>query len=163
MNRPPTAEMRIAERLFSSDSRTQSGLNNAAHADRMPSAAPALPLFAGETWAEERARVAVSRNANISGKLSYQGPVRIDGRLRGDVTSTEVIVISETGLVEGKVRALRVVILGSLVGEVAGAETVVLGPSAQAKGKIQAERLTVYEGAKLEADIAVGHMHPYQA
>jgi len=129
----------------------------------MPPPAPALPLVIGEMWAEERTRVAVSRNANISGKLSYQGPVRIDGKLKGEVTSTEVIVISETGSVEGRVRAPRVLVLGSLAGEIAGAETVVLGPSAHAKGRIQAARLTVCEGARLEADIAVGEIHPYQS
>jgi len=163
MNRPPTAEMRIAERFFTPGSRLQPIYNGTAHADTMPPPAPALPLVLGEMWSEERARVAVSRNSNIAGKLSYQGPVRIDGKLRGEVTSTEVIVISETATVEGKVRAPRVLVLGSLSGEVVGAQTVVLGPSAHAKGRIQAERLTVCEGARLEADIAVGEAHSYQS
>jgi cytoskeletal protein CcmA (bactofilin family) len=156
--------MRIAERFFGPGSRTQPILNGTTHAaDAIQPPAVALPLVLGEMWSEERARVAVSRNSSIVGKLSYQGPVRIDGKLRGEVTSTEVIVISETATVEGKVRAPRVLVLGSLAGEVAGAETVIIGPSAHAKGKIQAERLTVCEGARVEADIAVGESYPYRS
>jgi len=119
--------------------------------------APVLPPIAGEMWNEERTRVAVSRNSNVSGKLSFQGPVRIDGKLRGELTSTEVVVISETASVDGRVRAPRVLLLGSLEGEVTGAKTVVMGPSSRAKGRIEAERLTVCEGARLEADLTVGH------
>jgi len=114
-------------------------------------------------WAEERTRIAVSKNSNISGKLSYQGPVRIDGKLRGEVTSTEVIVISESASVDGRVRAPRILLLGSLEGEVSGAECVVLGPSARAKGRIQSERLTVCEGARVEADLAVGYPRAHEA
>src|SRR5271165_2181479 len=81
IDRPPTAAMRIAERFFSPGSRTQPILNGAAHAADaiQPHTAAALPLALGEMWSEERARVAVSRNSSIAGKLSYQGPVRIDG------------------------------------------------------------------------------------
>jgi cytoskeletal protein CcmA (bactofilin family) len=120
-------------------------------------------MVTGEMWPEDRARVAVSRNSNISGKLSYQGPVRIDGKLRGEVTSTDVILISETASVEGRIRAPRVLVLGVLTGEIVQAETVILGPSAHVKGRIQSERLTVCEGAELEGDIAVGDAHRYQA
>jgi cytoskeletal protein CcmA (bactofilin family) len=134
-----------------------------ASADRPLSPAPALPPIIGEMWAEDRARVAVNRNSTISGKLSYQGPVRIEGKLRGEVTSTDVIVVSEAGSVEGRLRAPRILLLGSLVGEVAGAETLVIGPAAYAKGRIQAERLTVCEGARLDADIAVGDPHSYES
>ena len=155
--------MRIAERFFSPGSRSQPIVNGTSLADAMPPPAPSLPLVLGETWTEDRARVAVSRNSSIAGKLSYQGPVRIDGNLRGEVTSTEVIVISQTATVEAKVRAPRVLVLGSLAGEVAGAETVVIGPSAHAKGRIQAQRLTVCEGARVEANMAIGEAYPYKS
>jgi cytoskeletal protein CcmA (bactofilin family) len=155
--------MRIAERFFNPEPRTQPTFNGTVQADLQQPPSPVLPLIPDDLWAGERTRVAVSRNSTISGKLSYQGPVRIDGKLRGEVTSTEVIVISESASVEGKVRAPKILLLGSLEGEVAGAETLVLGPASHARGRIQAERLTVCEGARLEGDIAVGDNHPYHA
>src|ERR1700679_1478182 len=88
ITRPPTAIMRITDRFFSPISRPQTVFNASRHIDALPLPAAALPPVIGEMWAEERTRIAVSRNSNISGKLSYQGPVRIDGRLRGEVTST---------------------------------------------------------------------------
>ncbi|HEX4209329.1 MAG TPA: polymer-forming cytoskeletal protein [Candidatus Binataceae bacterium] len=152
------ATMRITDRFFHPGSRTQQPvLDLSSRRDGAPKPSSPLPPIIGEMWAEEHTRIAVSKNAHISGKLSYQGPVRIDGNLHGEVTSTEVIVISESGSVDWRVRAPRILVLGSFEGEVSGAETVVLGPSARAKGRIQSERLTICEGARVEADLAVGH------
>jgi cytoskeletal protein CcmA (bactofilin family) len=153
------AAMRITDRFFHPESRTQTTFNSCFDSDARPLPSVSLPPDIATVWAEERTRVAVNKNSNISGKLSYQGPVRIDGRLRGEVTSTEVIVISESASVEGRIRAPRVLLLGSFEGEVWGAETVVLGASARAKGRIQSKRLTVCEGARVEADLIVGHSH----
>src|SRR5690348_3850579 len=69
-------------------------------------------------WIAERTRVAVGANANISGKLVFHEPVRIEGRFRGEVSSVDLVVISEFGLIEGRVRAPRMVVLGELRGEV---------------------------------------------
>ncbi|MGH7933261.1 MAG: bactofilin family protein [Candidatus Binataceae bacterium] len=110
----------------------------------------------GQAWVEERTRVAVSRNVNVSGKLIFQEPVRIEGRFRGEVSSSELVVISDEGTVEGRVRTPRVLILGELHGDIAGAKSVVLGPHARVNGQIETQSLTVCEGARLDGDLRVG-------
>ncbi len=112
-----------------------------------------LPHTPGQAWIEERTRVAVGRGINVSGRLVFQEPVRIEGRFRGEVSSSELVVISEQASVEGKVRTLRVLILGELTGDVVGAKSAVLGPRARVTGNIECEALTVCEGAKLEGDV----------
>lgn len=116
----------------------------------------ALPLAPGQAWIEERTRVAVSRNINVSGKLVFQEPVRIEGNFRGEVSSSDLVVITEGGLVEGRIKTPRLLVLGSLRGDIAGSKSVVLGPRSHVKGRIEAERLTVCEGARLEGDLVVG-------
>src|SRR6267378_6593954 len=64
-----------------------------------------IPHDAGTAWAEERTRVAVGHNVNVSGKLIFTEPVRIEGRFRGEVRSVDLVVIAEAGSVEGKVTA----------------------------------------------------------
>ena len=121
-----------------------------------PQPAPVLPHTPGEAWIEERTRVAVGRGINVSGRLVFQEPVRIEGRFRGEVSSSELVVISEQASVEGKVRTPRVLVLGELTGDVVGAKSAVLGPRARVKGNIRCETLTVCEGAQLEGDISTG-------
>lgn len=115
-----------------------------------------MPLVPARTWIEERTRVAVSRNINVSGKLVFQEPVRIEGNFRGEVSSSDLVVISEEGAIDGLVKTPRLLILGELRGEAIGSKTVVLGPRARVKGRIEADRLTVCEGARLDCDLKVG-------
>lgn len=115
--------------------------------------AAGLPNIPGQAWIEERTRVAVGRGINVSGRLVFQEPVRIEGRFKGEVSSSELVVITEQASVEGRVRTPRVLILGELNGEVVGAKSAVLGPRARVKANIESETLTVCEGASLEGDI----------
>jgi cytoskeletal protein CcmA (bactofilin family) len=117
--------------------------------------AATLPHTPGQAWVEERTRVAVSRNVNVSGRLIFQEPVRIEGHFRGEVSSSDLVVISEEGAVEGRVRTPRLLILGDLHGEIIGTKSIVLGPRARVEAKIEAESLTVCEGAVLEGDVRV--------
>lgn len=104
-------------------------------------------------WAEERTRVAVGRNVNVSGKLIFHEPVRIEGRFRGEVRSVELVVVGEDGMIEGKVFAPRLLIMGELRGDVVGCDRMVLGPRAKFFGNIQTRNLTVAEGAYLDGNV----------
>jgi cytoskeletal protein CcmA (bactofilin family) len=112
-----------------------------------------IPPDAGAAWAEARTRVAVGRNVNVSGKLIFHEPVRIEGRFKGEVRSVELVVIGEDGMVEGKVFAPRLLIMGELRGDVVGCDRVALGPRAKFFGKIETRTLTVAEGAYLEGNV----------
>jgi cytoskeletal protein CcmA (bactofilin family) len=112
-----------------------------------------IPQDAGVAWAEARTRVAVGRNVNVSGKLIFHEPIRIEGRFRGEVRSPELVVIGEDGMIEGKVFAPRILIMGELRGDVLGCDRVVLGPRAKFFGNIETRNLTVAEGAYFEGNV----------
>ena len=112
-----------------------------------------IPQDAGAAWAEARTRVAVGRNVNVSGKLIFHEPIRIEGRFRGEVRSPELVVIGEDGMIEGKVFAPRILIMGELRGDVVGCDRLVLGSRAKFFGNIETRTLTVAEGAYLEGNV----------
>src|ERR1035437_2954393 len=112
-----------------------------------------IPQDAGVAWAEQRTRVAVGRNVNVSGKLIFQQPVRIEGRFRGEDSSVELVVVGEDGMIEGKVFAPRLLLMGELRGDVVGCDRVVLGPRAKFFGNIETRNLTESEGAYLDGNI----------
>ncbi|HZP44783.1 MAG TPA: polymer-forming cytoskeletal protein [Candidatus Binataceae bacterium] len=121
----------------------------------MPTAVGA-PITPEQAWIEERTRVAVGRGVNVSGRLVFQEPVRIEGRFRGEVSSSELVVITEQASVEGRVRASRVLVLGELIGDVIGARSAIFGPRARVRGNVESDSLTVCEGASLDGDVRAG-------
>lgn len=114
-----------------------------------------MPLVPGQAWIEERTRVVVSRNINVAGRLIFQEAVRIEGRFRGDISSSELVVIAEGGCVEGRIRTPRVMILGELQGDILESKHTVLGPRARVAGKIETQSLTICEGALFDGDIRI--------
>jgi cytoskeletal protein CcmA (bactofilin family) len=132
------------------------GVNGSASGAHFGSGANASNSSAHPSWIEERARVAVNRNAKVAGHLVFQEPIRIEGHFRGEVSSSELVIISEDGSVGGRVRSPRLVVLGVLEGDITASKSVVLGPRSRFKGKIEADNLTICEGAYLNADLRIG-------
>ncbi len=122
----------------------------------MPTGQAEMPADIHPSWIEERARVAINRNVRVAGHLVFQEPIRIDGHFRGEVSSSDLVVISEDGSVGGSIRSPRLVVLGELEGDISASKSVVLGPRSRFKGKIEAGNVTVCEGAYLNGDLRIG-------
>ncbi|MGH7864443.1 MAG: bactofilin family protein [Candidatus Binataceae bacterium] len=128
--------------------------NHQGGGDSRAGSEPMVP-DAGERWFEERTRVAVGRNVTVAGKLIFQEPVRIEGRFRGEVSSTELVVVGQDATIEGRVRAPRLLVEGELRGDVEGSQRVVLGSRAKVYGNIEADVLRVCAGAHVDGHLRV--------
>jgi cytoskeletal protein CcmA (bactofilin family) len=63
----------------------------------------------------------VGRGTNVSGDVSFEGGMHVDGKVSGNVSAPEgehTLVLSEVGRVEGEVRVPTVVINGEVHGDV---------------------------------------------
>jgi cytoskeletal protein CcmA (bactofilin family) len=142
----------MAVRSFTDDPAGGSGrLSALSGAETFQSGSPDSPF----AWnaAIERARVAIARSANVSGRLVFGEAVRIDGNFKGEVRSNDLVVIGDASVVEGKVFAPRLVVMGTLTGDVVGAERVLLGARARVSGNIEAGQLVISEGARFEGTV----------
>lgn len=63
-------------------------------------------------------RTVLFANSSISGKLSYNLPVKIDGQFTGEIKSTELLVIGANAQVDAHISARQVQLEGKLVGSV---------------------------------------------
>jgi cytoskeletal protein CcmA (bactofilin family) len=103
----------------------------------------------------------------VSGRLSFTVPTRIDGTLRGEVRASELLVVGEDALVEGTVRALKLLVLGEVRGEIHGAERIEVGPGGRLMGSVETQSLVVQEGGCLDGDCRIaparGTLHVLRA
>lgn len=100
-------------------------------------------------------RAMLDKDSEVNGKLSFSGPTRIDGTLRGEVRASDLLVIGESGLVDGTVHAMSLMVLGRVEGSVLGAERIEIGPRGTLRGSIETRTLVVQDGGILDADCKV--------
>jgi len=90
----------------------------------------------------------LAADSRLTGDISSDGEVHIDGRLEGDMIC-KTLTIGETGVVTGKISAELVRIFGSVNGQVK-AHSVELGPTARVVGDITHASLKVEAGAYVQ-------------
>ncbi len=95
-------------------------------------------------------RTQLGADAKVTGKLSFNAPTRIDGKLNGELSCTDLLVIGESGSVDGNVRATELVVLGTVLGDVRGAQRIEIGPQGRIHGTIETHALAVREGGRLD-------------
>ena len=59
----------------------------------------------------------LGKNSNFKGELNVQGTLRVDGRVEGHVDADH-LVLSESAVVKGEVRAKRLIVGGTIDGSV---------------------------------------------
>lgn len=91
-------------------------------------------------------RTVLSPGTAISGKLSFDLPVKIDSRFSGELKASELLVVGPNAEVEAKISARHLQIQGSLVGEVHVSGWVEILPGGRFQGEIKTGKLRVYPG-----------------
>lgn len=97
-------------------------------------------------------RTFLDPGTQVSGKLNFTTPTRIDGRLRGEVRASDLLVIAEAGQVHGTIYPTTLVITGEVRGQILGAERVEIQAGARVTGTIETKVLVIAEGASFEGD-----------
>jgi cytoskeletal protein CcmA (bactofilin family) len=96
------------------------------------------------------------KGSRVSGQLSFQGDVRIDGSIDGEIQCQGRLVIGEGAEVRAKISGQRVVIRGRVEGNVTAKEKIDLVAPARLNGNIVTPRLTVTEGVFFDGDCSMG-------
>lgn len=126
-----------------------------------PSPAPPTPVLAQSSpspapasqarpAAQAEGRAYLDRGSKVSGKLSFDGPARIDGEVDGEITAKESVAIGESATVTAQIRAASVVVAGKVSGDIIATQRIEVRPSAKVIGNLSAPVLVVHEGAQFE-------------
>jgi cytoskeletal protein CcmA (bactofilin family) len=99
----------------------------------------------------------LDRGSKISGQLHFEGTVRIDGNLDGEVDGKE-ITIGESAVATAQIRADSIVVSGKVKGDITATQRIELRPTAKVIGNLTAPKLIVHEGAVLEGHCSMGQV-----
>jgi len=94
------------------------------------------------------------RDTKLTGDLYSEVDVRVDGHVLGNITSTRLLIIGETGVVTGNVEADTLVLFGEITGEYHAANVVRVASTGRYQGNLRAGLLEIESGAKIEGKIS---------
>jgi cytoskeletal protein CcmA (bactofilin family) len=115
----------------------------------LPSEKPAMPMRPVSA-APAAADAYLDSGSKISGKLSFDGAVRIDGQVDGEITGKNSVTIGESAVVTAQIRAAAIIVAGKVSGDIIASNRIEIRPSAKVIGNLTAPVLVVHEGALFE-------------
>lgn len=102
-------------------------------------------------------RSAIGAGMQVDGDCVFEDGLQIDGAVRGNVTAQggqpTVLVIGESGSVEGAISADHVVIAGTVLGPVVARELLELHAKARVQGDVRYKALEMQQGAVIAGQL----------
>jgi cytoskeletal protein CcmA (bactofilin family) len=95
-------------------------------------------------------RAYLDRGSKLNGKVSFEGPARVDGEVDGEISAKDALTIGETAVVTAQIRAASVTVAGKVSGDIIASQRIEIRPSAKVNGNLTAPVLVVAEGALFE-------------
>ena len=93
----------------------------------------------------------IAAGTKIKGEFQGDSIVQVDGKLLGNINSKSLIVIGESGLIEGKIVSKKVIISGRLLG-IAYCDEIEIKAGGKVIGQITSDVLIIERGSFFEGE-----------
>jgi cytoskeletal protein CcmA (bactofilin family) len=144
------------------DSRSERSPEQPVSAGQPAPQRPAPAATAPPTPAPPRSTASTFLDASsaVEGVIHSSEPLRLDGRVKGEIHCKDSVVIGESAHIEATIRADVVVVAGEVRGEVHAARKITLGATARMVGDLTTPAIVIEEGAELVGRIQIGARVP---
>jgi cytoskeletal protein CcmA (bactofilin family) len=102
------------------------------------------------------AHAAIGRGSRVVGKLFFDGTARIDGRVEGEISAEDTLVVGEQAIVTAAISGSAVVIRGRVTGDIQAKKRVELHPPGVLYGNVVTPSLVIHEGVVFEGHCSMG-------
>jgi len=94
----------------------------------------------------------ISREMEVRGDFKGEGTIKVDGVLHGNI-SVKSVVINESGIVNGDIKANSIIIKGEVKGDILALNMLDIASTGYIQGKIILNKLIINEGARVIGSI----------
>ena len=88
----------------------------------------------------------LGRGSEFEGKLSFEGTVRVDGKLSGEIFTDDVLIIGEGAEVNAEISVGAIIIQGTVHGNIHAKRSVEIHTPARVRGNISTPSLSIDKG-----------------
>ncbi|MBI3785785.1 MAG: polymer-forming cytoskeletal protein [Deltaproteobacteria bacterium] len=115
------------------------------------------PVLPGDPAPSEQLQAHLGKGSCVEGKLTFEGSVRIDGQVNGEIQAQEAVIIGDTAVVNAQITAGTVILTGKLTGDVIARKRVELRAPGKLTGNITTPTLVIHEGVTFEGHCTMGN------
>jgi len=94
-----------------------------------------------------KVRSALGPGTVIQGKLSFDTPVRIDGKLSGEIFSSKALIVGPQGWINAQIEVAALIVMGTVKGNVKATERVELFPGGKLDGDVSTPAFVMSDGS----------------
>ena len=102
----------------------------------------------------------IDEGSEIEGQYTFSGTVMLNGRFKGEISTTDMLIIGDKGVINGDIRAGQVLVSGEVVGNVSAAERIELKRTARVFGDVEAPVVVLEEGVRFEGHCRMTKVNP---
>jgi cytoskeletal protein CcmA (bactofilin family) len=98
----------------------------------------------------------LGKGSRVVGKLVFEGPVRIEGQVEGEISAQDALTIGESAVVNAQIVGNSVVIQGRVTGDVTARKRLEIRAPGKLYGNISSPSLVIQEGVVFEGQCNMG-------
>jgi len=89
----------------------------------------------------------VGHGTVFEGTLNVSSSMRVDGKITGQVTCSDSLLVGKTGVLEASVKVKNATVGGRVDGDIVASEVVILESNSTVLGDVTTKKLIIEEGA----------------
>ena len=106
----------------------------------------------GEIASGQPVTTLLGKGSEFEGKLSFEGTVRVDGKLTGEIFTDDVLLVGEGAEVNAEVTVGSIVIQGTVRGNITAKRSVEIHSPGRVKGNINTPSLLIEKGVMFDGN-----------
>jgi cytoskeletal protein CcmA (bactofilin family) len=100
-----------------------------------------------ESKTDGKMNTIIGKDSVITGTIDVKGPLRVDGKIKGQVICSDTVTIGAGGELEAEVNCKNSTIAGKVNGNIIASEKVELQAKAEISGDLKTKSLVIEQGA----------------
>jgi cytoskeletal protein CcmA (bactofilin family) len=98
----------------------------------------------------------LGKGSRVTGKLSFEGTVRLDGQVEGEVAAQDTLIVGESAIVNAQISGSTVIIKGRVTGDITARQRLEIRTPGKLFGNVTTPSLIIQEGVIFEGHCSMG-------
>ncbi len=98
----------------------------------------------------------LGKNTQLKGDIKFNGVLHLDGTINGSLLGSQpddILTISETGMVEGKIDVANIIINGTVKGDITASGKIEVASKANIEGNVYYHNIEMEAGSKINGQL----------